>query len=120
MTLRRLAELTGMTYQQTHKYELGANRIAAARLHAMALALGTNVAFFFDNLEPVSRTTAAQDHCHWLVELTNQATKKLIASAPCTCTIQSDLMSQKIQIERGCEMALIRHCAKGKGIWSYV
>lgn len=95
MTLRRLAELTGMTYQQTHKYELGANRIAAARLHAIALALGADVAFFFDDLESVSHTTAAQDHCHWLVELTNQATKKSIASAPCTCAIQSDLHEPK-------------------------
>ena len=41
-----------MTYEQVHKYEMSINRIAAARLHAIALALGTDVAFFFEDAEP--------------------------------------------------------------------
>jgi len=30
-----------------HKYEQGINRIAGGNLHAIAIALGTDVAFFF-------------------------------------------------------------------------
>src|SRR3954447_18245086 len=34
MTQQELAEAVGITYQQAHKYETGANRISAGRLHA--------------------------------------------------------------------------------------
>ena len=69
MSPHRLAELIGMTYEQVHKYETGINRIAAARLHAIALALGTDVAFFFEAVEPNLIAAGQQDRQRQLVEL---------------------------------------------------
>ena len=50
LTQQQLAELVGTTYQQAHKYEKGANRIAAGRLHAIAGALGVGPGYFFEGL----------------------------------------------------------------------
>src|SRR5690348_13500399 len=62
MTQQQLAELVGITYQQSHKYEKGANRIAAGRLAAIARALAVEPGHFFEGLgegEP-ARPTAQQ------------------------------------------------------------
>ena len=50
LTQQQLAELVGTTYQQTHKYERGVNRIAAGRLHQLARALGVEPGYFFEGL----------------------------------------------------------------------
>ena len=50
LTQQRLAGLIGTTYQQTHKYERGLNRISAGRLHAVARALGVEPGHFFEGL----------------------------------------------------------------------
>jgi transcriptional regulator with XRE-family HTH domain len=42
-----LGELVGVSCQQVQKYEGGQNRISAARLHHLALALGLPVEAFF-------------------------------------------------------------------------
>lgn len=52
MSQERLAELLGITFQQVQKYEKGANRIAASRLHDIAAALEMPVARFFEGLGP--------------------------------------------------------------------
>lgn len=53
-----LALELGVSFQQVQKYEKGANRISASRLHQMATALGCSVADFFptrgDEVDPVS------------------------------------------------------------------
>jgi transcriptional regulator with XRE-family HTH domain len=51
MTQQQLATLIGVTYQQQHKYEQGADRITAGRLHAIARALDVDVADLFVGLE---------------------------------------------------------------------
>jgi transcriptional regulator with XRE-family HTH domain len=48
LTQQQMAELIGVTYQQAHKYERGLNRIAVARLHNIAQALGVEVGYFFE------------------------------------------------------------------------
>jgi transcriptional regulator with XRE-family HTH domain len=50
LTQQQLAERIGITYQQTHKYEGGINRMAASRLHEVAQLLGVDVGFFFEGL----------------------------------------------------------------------
>ena len=54
-----------------HKYEKGINRVSAGQLYAIALALGIDVAFFFDDIEPDPIEPGQQDHQRQLVELTN-------------------------------------------------
>lgn len=48
MTLEQLGEGIGTTFQQVQKYEKGANRIGAARLHAIAEFLDVPISFFFE------------------------------------------------------------------------
>jgi transcriptional regulator with XRE-family HTH domain len=48
LTQQQLAAAIGVRFQQIQKYECAANRISAARLWALAQALETPVAYFFD------------------------------------------------------------------------
>lgn len=48
-----LAQSLGITYQQLQKYERGDNRISAGRLYDAAKILKTNIAFFFEGLDPL-------------------------------------------------------------------
>jgi transcriptional regulator with XRE-family HTH domain len=49
----KLSEKIGLTFQQVQKYERGANRIGASRLHELARVLDVPVSFFFDETDPV-------------------------------------------------------------------
>src|SRR5689334_11453365 len=62
LTQQQVAGMLGITYQQAHKYETGANRVSAGRLHALARALGVEPGYFYEGLgagEP-ARPTARQ------------------------------------------------------------
>lgn len=50
LSQQQMAELIGVTYQQTHKYERGINRISAGRLYVIARVLKVPVGFFYDGL----------------------------------------------------------------------
>jgi transcriptional regulator with XRE-family HTH domain len=50
MSQRALANALGLTFQQIQKYEIGANRVSASRLWAVADILGVSIAFFFGDL----------------------------------------------------------------------
>lgn len=52
LTQQQMAELIGVTYQQAHKYETGINRISAGRLYQISHALGVDIGFFFEEIEP--------------------------------------------------------------------
>ena len=51
LTQQQLADLMGVTYQQTHKYEVETNRMAAGRLYKVAQVLGVDISYFFEELE---------------------------------------------------------------------
>lgn len=46
----RLADDLGLTFQQVHKYERGANRVSASKLYEIAKSLQTSIAYFFEGL----------------------------------------------------------------------
>src|SRR6478609_8282934 len=52
LTQQQMAELIGVTYQQAHKYETGINRISAGRLFQIAQALGVDIGYFFEEIDP--------------------------------------------------------------------
>lgn len=52
LTQQQMAELIGVTYQQAHKYETGINRISAGRLYQIARALGVEISYFFEDVDP--------------------------------------------------------------------
>jgi transcriptional regulator with XRE-family HTH domain len=53
MSQEKLGEAIGLTFQQVQKYERGANRIGASRLHDLSRVLDVPVSFFFDDIDPV-------------------------------------------------------------------
>jgi transcriptional regulator with XRE-family HTH domain len=59
MSQEKLADALGLTFQQVQKYERGANRIGASRLHQLSRILEVPVSFFFEEMG-VSPPAAAQ------------------------------------------------------------
>lgn len=53
LSQEKLGEAIGLTFQQVQKYERGANRIGASRLHELSRVLDVPVSFFFDDIDPV-------------------------------------------------------------------
>ena len=51
LTQQQVASALGVTFQQVQKYEKGANRIAPARLMALAAVTGVPVSTFFAQVE---------------------------------------------------------------------
>ena len=68
LTQQRLAEMVGITYQQLHKYETGANRLSAGRLYRLAEALGVEVGHYFGE-NGADGPTAPAEHRRALLEL---------------------------------------------------
>ena len=58
LTQQQMAELIGVTYQQAHKYETGINRISAGRLYQIARALGVEISYFFEDVDPTGGSSA--------------------------------------------------------------
>ena len=50
MSQEKLGEALGLTFQQVQKYERGANRIGASRLHEISHILDVPVSFFFEEM----------------------------------------------------------------------
>ncbi len=46
-----LADATGLTFQQIQKYEGGANRVSASKLHEISVGLKVPIQRFFDGVE---------------------------------------------------------------------
>lgn len=53
LSQEKLGQLIGLTFQQVQKYERGANRIGASRLHELSRVLDVPVSFFFEDTDPV-------------------------------------------------------------------
>ncbi len=54
LTQEHLAQALEISYQQVQKYETGANRVSAGRLYEIAQRLEVDVAYFFEQLEPLT------------------------------------------------------------------
>ena len=54
LTQQQLATAVGIRFQQIQKYECGANRISAARLWQLSLALEISIGYFYDGLTETS------------------------------------------------------------------
>ena len=50
MSQMKVAEALGLTFQQLQKYEKGANRVSASRLHELSQILDVPQSFFFEEL----------------------------------------------------------------------
>ncbi len=50
MSQEKLGDALGLTFQQVQKYERGANRIGASRLHEISRILDVPVSYFFEDM----------------------------------------------------------------------
>jgi transcriptional regulator with XRE-family HTH domain len=53
LSQEKLGAAIGLTFQQVQKYERGANRIGASRLHELSRVLDVPIPFFFNDTDPV-------------------------------------------------------------------
>jgi transcriptional regulator with XRE-family HTH domain len=60
LTLQDVAERLGVTSRQVHKYETGASRVSAGRLHQLAEVLGVEVGHFFEDVDPAGLPGGAE------------------------------------------------------------
>ena len=51
---QQIADMIGVTYQQSHKYERGLNRVPAGRLYEVGKILGVPVDYLYEGLEAQS------------------------------------------------------------------
>jgi len=61
LTQQQVARRIGMRFQQIQKYECGANRVTASRLHKIAIALGVPPNYFFEGLSGAVSATAGSE-----------------------------------------------------------
>ena len=69
LSQQQIADLIGVTYQQTHKYERGINRISAGRLYEISQVLKVPFSFFFDGLNDQIDETALPERQRRCLEL---------------------------------------------------
>lgn len=50
LSQEKLGESLGLTFQQIQKYEKGSNRIGSSRLWDLSRVLGTNISYFFEDM----------------------------------------------------------------------
>jgi len=50
MSQSKLGDQIGLTFQQIQKYEHGANRVGASRLHELSQVLDVPISYFFDDM----------------------------------------------------------------------
>jgi transcriptional regulator with XRE-family HTH domain len=55
MSQEKLAKAFGVSFQQVQKYERGANRISASRLHLLTKILDVPITYFFEGLPSMSQ-----------------------------------------------------------------
>ena len=53
MSQEKLAEATGVTFQQIQKYEIAKNRVSASRLFQFSILLNVSVDYFFNDFNPL-------------------------------------------------------------------
>lgn len=75
-----LAQRLGVSFQQVQKYETGANRISASRLHRLATVLATSPGAFFPPDEPDGEGDPADSWMTGLVFLTGTAEGRAVAT----------------------------------------
>ncbi len=60
MSQERLGDELGVTFQQVQKYEKGANRISASRLHDISQVLDVSPGYFFEEITGIKLSSQSQ------------------------------------------------------------
>jgi transcriptional regulator with XRE-family HTH domain len=61
LTQQDVGKAVGCRFQQIQKYECGANRVTAARLYQISIALRVQATFFFEGLPDANASSPSND-----------------------------------------------------------
>ena len=61
LTQQQLAKIVGVSFQQIQRYECGANKLGAARLWSLAVAIHVPVSYFFEGFGDKATSIVAKD-----------------------------------------------------------
>ncbi|NBC31340.1 MAG: helix-turn-helix domain-containing protein [Alphaproteobacteria bacterium] len=79
MSQEKLAKAFGVSFQQVQKYERGANRISASRLHLLTKTLDVPVSYFFEGLpNDLAPTAAGVEEAEEPDQMTSRETLELV------------------------------------------
>ncbi len=79
MSQEKLAKAFGVSFQQVQKYERGANRISASRLHLLTRILDVPITYFFEGLPTTSdEPVMAMDSDEGSDQMTSRETLELV------------------------------------------
>ena len=78
MSQEKLAKAFGVSFQQVQKYERGANRISASRLHLLTRTLDVPVSYFFEGLPNDLAHAAAVEESEEPDQMTSRETLELV------------------------------------------
>ena len=78
MSQEKLAKAFGVSFQQVQKYERGANRISASRLHLLTRTLDVPVSYFFEGLQSDVVPIAEVDDHEEPDQMTSRETLELV------------------------------------------
>lgn len=78
MSQEKLAKAFGVSFQQVQKYERGANRISASRLHLLTRTLDVPVSYFFEGLQSDVIAAAAVEDNEEPDQMTSRETLELV------------------------------------------
>ena len=69
LNMAMLAKALGLAFQQVHKYEHGANRISASRLHQISQVLDVSISYFFEELPETPAATTRKGLAESVAEI---------------------------------------------------
>ena len=78
MSQEKLAKTFGVSFQQVQKYERGANRISASRLHLLTKTLDVPVSYFFEGLQSELIPVAKAEEPEEPDQMTSRETLELV------------------------------------------
>ena len=78
MSQEKLAAAFGVSFQQIQKYERGANRVSASRLHQLTRILNVPVGYFFEGMADVQQNGAAAHPAHDSEMVASRETLELV------------------------------------------
>jgi transcriptional regulator with XRE-family HTH domain len=78
MSQEKLAQAFGVSFQQVQKYERGANRISASRLHLLTRTLDVPVSYFFEGLPSTVHDDSAHAEAETADQMTSRETLELV------------------------------------------
>jgi len=105
MSQTTLGDKLGITFQQIQKYERGANRVSASMLYDITRVVGTEIAYFFEDLPDVdiagALTTAVSERRQSYLS-SPEGHKLIEAMSSLPKSLRSKILSLAVAVQQSC------------------